>query len=36
MGVYRVSTTGVQQSQTDQICVATSEKMLYFFETIMT
>lgn len=35
MGVYRASTSGVLQSQTDQICVATNEKMLYFFETIM-
>ena len=36
MGVYRASQTGALQAQTDQICVATSEKMLYFFDTVYT
>lgn len=37
MGVYRSNQAGASmQPQTDQICVVTDQKMLYFFETIYT
>ena len=36
MGVYRPPTSGQLQSQTDQICVATNEKRLYIFDSVMT
>jgi len=36
MGVYRPPTSGQLQSQTDQICVATNEKRLYIFDSVLT
>lgn len=36
MGVYRTQSGASMQPQTDQICVVTDAKMLYFFETIYT